>query len=89
MNCPRRRSKMEYLRERSNPRKKALAFYCPRCKRFRFTFELPSKDLLTLFLDSIEPTDYLPSEQDKEAVSEREISISPLPQRGNIPATPS
>ena len=79
---------MEYLAERSNPRAKKLTFYCQRCKAFRFTFEFPSKDILTVLLDSIDPTNILPREFQKDVKPVVENPISPSVTSENIVTTP-
>ncbi len=44
--------------------------------------------MLALLLDSINPKDYLPSEDAGERISTIEKPLSPLAHRGNIPETP-
>ncbi|GEM_PF-2464236 len=61
MNCPKCRSRMEYRPEHSNPRARRLSFWCEKCRAFRFVFEFPSKDILTILLDSIELSNILPT----------------------------
>ena len=54
MNCPKDRSRMEYISEMSEPRYRKLVFYCKNCKAFRITYEPDKEKLFTMLLDGID-----------------------------------
>lgn len=69
MNCPKDRSKMEYVSEMSEPRFRKLVWYCDKCRAYRITYE-PSKDkLIAMLLDSIELDNILAPRKEKMFVS--------------------
>ncbi|MGI0090519.1 MAG: hypothetical protein ACREBS_02310 [Nitrososphaerales archaeon] len=54
MNCPKDRSRMEYIPEMSEPRYRKLVFYCHNCRAFRITYEPDKEKLFAMLLDGID-----------------------------------
>ena len=77
MICCKCRSRLSYCPQYSNPRARKLTFYCDKCKAFRFVFEFPSKNILTILLDSVDLKDILPEGFEKQSVDESANLISP------------
>lgn len=83
MNCPRCRSKLEYISEMSEPRFKKLVFYCHTCKAFRITWEPGPDKLFTMLLDGIDFSNILAPHIQKRLESKNDISLSPLVTKGD------
>ncbi len=77
MNCPKDRSRMEYISEMSEPRFRKLVFYCHNCKAFRITYEPEADKLFTMLLDGIDFSNILAPHIKERLSSKNEAFISP------------